>query len=56
MTIDPGLILNDLFFKITTMAASVLQLCHKTAQMSTTVKEPSLLRLPSYTPVVTGLL
>ena len=27
--------LDDLFFKITTMAASVLQLlCHKTAQMS----------------------
>ena len=60
MTIDHGLILNDLFFKITTMAASVLLVsqqdsfrCHNRI---TTIKEPSLLRLPSYAPVVTGLL
>ena len=34
MTIDHGLVLNDQFFMITTMAASVLQLSHKTAKMS----------------------
>ena len=32
MTIDHGLVLNDQFFMITTMAASVLQLSHKTAK------------------------
>ena len=31
MTIDHELILNDQFFMITTMAASVLELSHKTA-------------------------
>ena len=34
MTIDQSSILDDQSSKITTMAASVLQLCHKTAQMS----------------------
>ena len=34
MTIDHELVLNGQFFMITTMAASVLQLSHKTAKMS----------------------